>query len=151
MFVITLCFDSIWLGVCHEAFETGDDWGALLRFNGSAAYRRGRCVFSGDTQLLRIGWTGNGNRRAHSPDQVRINVQIGEGFELATACTPITDYEAQGLIPFIGNGPLTSWMYPVFGIHGASWFLGVSEWVIAALLLVLVLSARSRPVEVAQG
>ena len=44
------------------------------------------------------------------------------------------DYEAQGLIPFISNGPLTSWMYPVFGIQGASWFLGVSEWVIAVLL-----------------
>ncbi len=44
------------------------------------------------------------------------------------------DYEAQGLIPFISNGPLTSWMYPVFGIRGASWFLGVSEWLIAALL-----------------
>src|SRR5216683_2604318 len=44
------------------------------------------------------------------------------------------DYEAQGLIPFISNGPLTSWMYPVFGIRGATWFLGVSEWLIAALL-----------------
>src|SRR5260370_42522662 len=44
------------------------------------------------------------------------------------------DYEEQGLIPFISNGPLTSWMYPVFGIRGASWFLGVSEWLIAALL-----------------
>jgi uncharacterized membrane protein YkgB len=44
------------------------------------------------------------------------------------------DYEAQTLIPFISNGPLTSWMYPVFGIQGASWFLGVSEWMIAALL-----------------
>jgi uncharacterized membrane protein YkgB len=44
------------------------------------------------------------------------------------------EYEAQTLIPFISNGLLTSWMYPVFGIQGASWFLGVSEWVIAALL-----------------
>src|SRR5437899_3268508 len=44
------------------------------------------------------------------------------------------EYEAQGLIPYISNGPLTSWMYPVFGIQGASWFLGVSEWLIAALL-----------------
>jgi uncharacterized membrane protein YkgB len=43
-------------------------------------------------------------------------------------------YEAQGLIPFISNGPLISWMYPVFGIQGASWFLGVSEWVFGALL-----------------
>jgi uncharacterized membrane protein YkgB len=44
------------------------------------------------------------------------------------------EYEAQTLIPFISNGPLTSWMYPVFGIQGASWFLGVSEWLIAVLL-----------------
>src|SRR5215831_17332738 len=37
-------------------------------------------------------------------------------------------YEAQVLIPYISNGPLIFWMYPVFGIRGASWFLGVSEW-----------------------
>jgi uncharacterized membrane protein YkgB len=43
-------------------------------------------------------------------------------------------YEAQTLIPFINNGPLISWMYPVFGIQGASWFLGVSEWLFGALL-----------------
>jgi uncharacterized membrane protein YkgB len=45
------------------------------------------------------------------------------------------EYEAEGLIPFISNGPLTSWMYPVFGVRGASWFLGVSEWLTAALLI----------------
>jgi uncharacterized membrane protein YkgB len=45
------------------------------------------------------------------------------------------EYEAQMLIPFIRNGPLTSWMYPVFGLQGASWFLGVSEWLTAALLI----------------
>ena len=44
------------------------------------------------------------------------------------------EYEVQVLIPFISNGPLMSWMYPVFGIRGASWFLGVSEWLICALL-----------------
>ncbi|MFL6834325.1 MAG: YkgB family protein [Xanthobacteraceae bacterium] len=44
------------------------------------------------------------------------------------------EYEAQVLIPHIRNGPLISWMYPVFGIRGASWFLGVSEWLICALL-----------------
>jgi uncharacterized membrane protein YkgB len=43
-------------------------------------------------------------------------------------------YEAKTLIPFISNGPLISWMYPVFGIQGASWFLGVSEWLFGALL-----------------
>jgi uncharacterized membrane protein YkgB len=44
------------------------------------------------------------------------------------------EYEAQTLIPFIQNGPLIFWMYPVFGIRGASWFLGASEWLFAALL-----------------
>jgi uncharacterized membrane protein YkgB len=44
------------------------------------------------------------------------------------------DYEAQVLIPYISNGPLLFWMYPVFGIRGASWVLGVSEWSFALLL-----------------
>src|SRR5215470_6536046 len=44
------------------------------------------------------------------------------------------EYEAQVLIPYISNGPLISWMYPVFGIRGANWFLGVSEWLVGALL-----------------
>jgi uncharacterized membrane protein YkgB len=44
-------------------------------------------------------------------------------------------YEAERLIPFISNGPLISWLYPVFGQRGASWFLGVSEWTIGVLLL----------------
>lgn len=45
------------------------------------------------------------------------------------------EYEAQVLIPFISNGPLISWMYPVFGIRGASWFLGVAESATFLLLL----------------
>lgn len=44
------------------------------------------------------------------------------------------EYEAQVLIPYISNGPLISWMYPVFGVRGASWFLGVAEWLFGALL-----------------
>jgi uncharacterized membrane protein YkgB len=44
------------------------------------------------------------------------------------------EYEAQVLIPYISSGPLISWMYPVFGIRGASWFLGVTEWLICLLL-----------------
>ena len=43
-------------------------------------------------------------------------------------------YEAQVLIPYISNGPLIFWMYPVFGVRGASWFLGASEWVFGTLL-----------------
>ena len=44
------------------------------------------------------------------------------------------EYEAQVLIPYISNGPLTAWMYRVFGLRGASWFLGVAEWTFCALL-----------------
>ena len=44
-------------------------------------------------------------------------------------------YEADRLVPFISNGPLISWLYPVFGQRGASWFLGVCEWTFGALLL----------------
>jgi uncharacterized membrane protein YkgB len=44
------------------------------------------------------------------------------------------EYEAPALIPYISNGPLIFWMYPVFGIRGATWFLGVSEWLFGALL-----------------
>ena len=43
-------------------------------------------------------------------------------------------YEAKVLIPYIGNDPFLSWMYPVFGIQGASWLLGVSEWIFGTLL-----------------
>jgi uncharacterized membrane protein YkgB len=43
-------------------------------------------------------------------------------------------YEAERLIPFISNGPLIWWLYPAFGIRGASWFLGAFEWIFGALL-----------------
>ena len=52
------------------------------------------------------------------------------------------EYEAQVLIPFISNGPLISWMYPAFGVRGASWFLGVSEWTFGALLFLGVWNKR---------
>jgi uncharacterized membrane protein YkgB len=43
-------------------------------------------------------------------------------------------YEAQRLVPYISNGPLIFWLYPVLGIRGASWFLGCSEWMFGTLL-----------------
>jgi len=45
-------------------------------------------------------------------------------------------YEAQALIPLIGNSPLLSWMHSAFGIRGASYALGVAEWAIGAALLI---------------
>jgi uncharacterized membrane protein YkgB len=44
------------------------------------------------------------------------------------------EYEAQVLVPYISNGPLIFWLYLAFGIRGASWFLGCSEWLICLLL-----------------
>ena len=43
-------------------------------------------------------------------------------------------YEADVLIPYISNGPLIFWLYPVFGVRGATWFLGASEWTFGTLL-----------------
>jgi len=45
------------------------------------------------------------------------------------------DYEPRVLVPDISNGPLLFWLYPVFGIRGASWFLGTAEWLFGGLLL----------------
>ncbi|BDU18845.1 DUF417 family protein [Dyella sp. GSA-30] len=45
------------------------------------------------------------------------------------------DYEAQGLVPLIGNSPILGWMHTAFGVHGASYALGVAEWSIGLLLL----------------
>jgi uncharacterized membrane protein YkgB len=44
------------------------------------------------------------------------------------------DYEAQVLVPFISNGPFIFWLEPSFGVHGASYFLGASEWLFGTLL-----------------
>jgi uncharacterized membrane protein YkgB len=44
------------------------------------------------------------------------------------------EYEAQVLIPYISNGPLIFWLYPAFGIRGASWLLGAAEWTFGTLL-----------------
>jgi uncharacterized membrane protein YkgB len=43
-------------------------------------------------------------------------------------------YEADALIPYISHGPLIFWMYPVFGVRGATYFLGAAEWLFGALL-----------------
>lgn len=43
-------------------------------------------------------------------------------------------YEVDRLIPFISNGPLIFWLYPLLGMRGATLFLGVSEWTFGTLL-----------------
>ena len=49
------------------------------------------------------------------------------------------EYEAETLKPFIRNGPLIFWMYPVFGIRGASWFLGGFGMVVCRALVLGIL------------
>src|ERR1700757_993627 len=44
------------------------------------------------------------------------------------------EYEAQALVPYISHGPLIFWMYPVFGIRGATYFLGAAESLFGVLL-----------------
>lgn len=43
-------------------------------------------------------------------------------------------YEVDRLIPYISNGPLIFWLYPLLGTRGATLFLGASEWTFGALL-----------------
>jgi uncharacterized membrane protein YkgB len=45
------------------------------------------------------------------------------------------EYEAQALVPFFTHGPLIFWMYALFGIKESTYFLGISEWLLGALLL----------------
>jgi uncharacterized membrane protein YkgB len=51
-------------------------------------------------------------------------------------CQKWFDYEAHALIPFISHGPLIFWLYPLFGVRGAAYFLGTAEWILGALLLI---------------
>jgi uncharacterized membrane protein YkgB len=44
------------------------------------------------------------------------------------------EYEAQALLPNISHGPLIFWMYSVFGVRGATYLLGIAEWLFGALL-----------------
>lgn len=38
-----------------------------------------------------------------------------------------TAYEAAGIAPFIANSPIMSWLHSLFGIQGASQFIGLLE------------------------
>lgn len=51
-----------------------------------------------------------------------------------------TNYEAQGIAPFIANSPLMSWLHSLFGVRGASSFIGAIELATAAALATGALS-----------
>lgn len=52
-----------------------------------------------------------------------------------------TAYEALGIAPFIENSPIMSWLHVLFGVQGASYFLGIAEIATGTLLLIGSFSA----------
>jgi uncharacterized membrane protein YphA (DoxX/SURF4 family) len=43
-------------------------------------------------------------------------------------------FEAHQITPFISHSPLVFWLIPAFGVRGASFFLGTTEWLFGALI-----------------
>lgn len=43
-------------------------------------------------------------------------------------------FDAHQLVPFISHSPLVFWLLPVFGIRGAGFFLGTTEWLFGSLI-----------------
>ena len=44
-------------------------------------------------------------------------------------------FEAQQVTPFIAHSPLVFWLIPAFGVRGAGFFLGTTEWLFGTLIL----------------
>jgi uncharacterized membrane protein YkgB len=43
-------------------------------------------------------------------------------------------FEAEQIVPFITHSPLVFWLVPAFGVRGASFFLGTTEWLFGTLI-----------------
>ena len=43
-------------------------------------------------------------------------------------------FEAHQIAPFISHSPLVFWLIPAFGVRGASFFLGTTEWLFGTLI-----------------
>lgn len=43
-------------------------------------------------------------------------------------------FEAQQITPFIQHSPLVFWLIPAFGVRGAGFFLGTTEWLFGLLI-----------------
>jgi uncharacterized membrane protein YkgB len=43
-------------------------------------------------------------------------------------------FEAHQITPFISHSPLVFWLIPAFGVRGASFFLGTTEWLFGTLI-----------------
>jgi reactive chlorine resistance protein C len=86
--------------------------------------------------------------RPDLPDRI---TSAGRAVALAGVVLPLvligilkfTQYEIDGLKPFIGGTPWLAWLYPVFGEAGASYFLGIVELITAGLFVGSYWSARA--------
>lgn len=54
-----------------------------------------------------------------------------------------TDYEAEGIKPFVSNSPLMSWAYKAVGLQNLSRALGVVEIALGALIATRPVSAKT--------
>lgn len=43
-------------------------------------------------------------------------------------------FDAYQLVPFISHSPLVFWLIPAFGVRGAAFFLGTTEWLFGSLI-----------------
>ncbi len=62
-----------------------------------------------------------------------------------------TAYEASGIAPFISNSPIVVWLHEVFGIAGASRFLGVYEVLTGVLIALRPVNPRLSAIGGAMG
>lgn len=83
-------------------------------------------------------------RDAHNPSSTSaLLLRFGEVLAFVGMLAPLvliglakfTTPEIEGLRPVIGGTPWLGWLYPVFGVPGASYLLGVVELATAAFLL----------------
>jgi uncharacterized membrane protein YkgB len=51
-------------------------------------------------------------------------------------------FEASQIAPFISHSPLVFWLIPAFGVRGAAFFLGATEWLFGALIFLGFWSRR---------
>lgn len=90
----------------------------------------------------------DGEAQKHSLGTTTMNLGIfGIYFALAVIYfwfggMKFTHYEAQGLVPLVGNSPLLGWVYKIFSIDTFSSLLGVLEVSIGALILGRFLSPK---------
>ena len=86
-------------------------------------------------------------RRINSARVLQAGLQLARGGFIACllfiGLAKFTAEEAKGIEPLVSHSPFMSWMYHVWTLQGVSNIIGVTELVIAALLVAGIWSARA--------